>query len=536
LFTLAIILILAGILLLILGLYPARKICAKTKHNGWRMLSILISSFIIGYAGVFVSLILSQTINPILFGLSVILFSGGIFVYMVTSFSLNTIEKLHTLAEEEKYNALHDPLTSLPNRKHCIETINLLIEMETPFQLMLMDVVNFKQVNDGMGHFCGDQLLIQIGQRIASHLDKGDFIARIGGDEFVIICPNKNDIETQAIANIINFELKKPFSIDGFELTSSSIIGISTFPDNGTDAEQMINSADVAMYWAKKSGREHARFRSSMSQGARKKLQISRQIDQALENEQFRIFYQPIICSKLDIVCGYEALMRWVREDGTTISPIDFIPIAEQSNKINSITEWLLDKVAMDIDAFDDAGIHCPIHVNLSAKDLMGRNLEKQLTRLANSDPRFVATVVLEITESTAINRLRSPEKLLEKLKAIGFKISLDDFGTGYSSLSLLRDLPVDQIKIDRSFLYQLEDNDRNRSIVSNAISLAHGLGYTVVAEGVEQLEILKILRMYGCDYIQGFYYSPAIPLQEAISWTLRHNPPQINELAHYTT
>jgi EAL domain-containing protein (putative c-di-GMP-specific phosphodiesterase class I) len=143
---------------------------------------------------------------------------------------------------------------------------------------------------------------------------------------------------------------------------------------------------------------------------------------------------------------------------------------------------------------------------------------------------------VLEITESTAINRLRSPEKLLEKLKAIGFKISLDDFGTGYSSLSLLRDLPVDQIKIDRSFLYQLEDNDRNRSIVSNAISLAHGLGYTVVAEGVEQLEILKILRMYGCDYIQGFYYSPAIPLQEVIAWTHHHNPPQINELAHYTT
>ena len=532
-FTLAIALILTGILLLLFGLVTARGICARTRHKGWQALSLLITSFVLGYTFVLVSLISSQTIDIVVFGLSIILFCGSIFVYMVTRFSLTTIDKLRVLAQEEKYNALHDPLTSLPNRKHCIETINCLIEGDIPFQLMLLDVVNFKQVNDGMGHFCGDQLLIQIGQRIASYLDKGDFVARIGGDEFIIICPHREEISSQHLAHRINASLKKTFSIDGFELTSSAIIGISSFPQQGRDAEQVINNADVAMYWAKKSSQEVARFKRSMSQGARKKLQISRAIDKALEQDQFQVHYQPIVCSKHDVVCGYEALIRWVKPDGTTISPIDFIPVAEQSNKITSITEWLLDKVAQDIQRFTLQGLHCPVHVNLSAKDLMGKNLEKKLTTLAARYPEFTNSVVLEITESTAINRLRSPEKLLDRLKSLGFKISLDDFGTGYSSLSLLRDLPVDQIKIDRSFLNQLEDNERNRSIVLNAISLAHGLGYTVVAEGVEQPEILRLLRKYGCDYIQGFYYSPAIPIDEAIQWTLNHNPPQIGELAH---
>tara|TARA_Y100001956_G_C4126958_1_gene190688 strand:- start:1501 stop:3108 length:1608 start_codon:yes stop_codon:yes gene_type:complete len=532
LFTLAVILITAGILLLFLGLLPAKKICAKTKHKSWWALSILIGCFIFGYSFVLASLLISQTIDNILFGLSIILFSGSIFVYMVTTFSLTTINKLHNLAEVEKYNALHDPLTSLPNRKHCIETINFLIEGKIPFQLMILDIVNFKQVNDGMGHFCGDQLLIQIGQRIASNIRTGDFVARIGGDEFIVICPKLDEVTAQSIAKAINLELKSAFSIDGFELTSSAVVGISSYPEQGGDAEQIINAADVAMYWAKKSGLESAKYDSSMKLGARKKLEISRAIDNALEQKQFQVFYQPIVCGKLDIVRGYEALIRWVTPDGTTISPIDFIPIAEQSNKITSITEWLLEKVVQDISKFHRNGIYSPVHVNLSAKDLMGKNLENQLTKLTSQFPTLTSSLVLEITESTAINRLRSPEKLLAKLKKLGFKISLDDFGTGYSSLSLLRDLPVDQIKIDRSFLYRLNENQRNRSIIANAISLAHGLGYTVVAEGVEQREMLEILKDYGCDYIQGFYYSPAVPIEEAIRWTQLHNPPQIGELA----
>lgn len=385
-----------------------------------------------------------------------------------------------------------------------------------------------------MGHFCGDQLLVQIGQRIATLLEKGDFIARIGGDEFILLLPKRSANQTESIVKQVSDELSLPFSIDGFEITTGASIGISQFPAHGSAYEPLINCADIAMYWAKGAGLEYAIYDDSMSQGAKRKLEISRQIDRALEDDEFQVYYQPIISGALNTVCGYEALIRWVTNDGATISPIDFIPVAEQSNKITSITAWLLERVFEDIQTFDQQGIHYPIHVNLSAKDLMGKQLEKHLISLIERDASVVESIVLEITESTAINRLRSPEALLTRLRKLGFKISLDDFGTGYSSLSLLRDLPVDQIKIDRSFLSHLDSNQRNDSIVANAISLAHGLGYTVVAEGVEDNTVLNILHRYGCDYIQGYLFSPALELQSVIQWTLAYNPPVISELSYH--
>ncbi|NRB67701.1 MAG: EAL domain-containing protein [Vibrio sp.] len=533
--TLSIFLVISGIIIMVAGYVPANQVCRKTKHLGWQVLSYLIIGFVLGYLFVLIAIISEPVVTPVLLGLCVILFCGSIFVYMVTTYSLQSIQQLHSLADEEKHNALHDSLTNLPNRKHCIEAIELLIESDRPFDLLLVDIVNFKQINDGMGHFCGDQLLIQIGQRMSSLLEHEDFIARIGGDEFVILCPNGNEVASKALAKRIDNELRKPFAIDGFELSTCAVIGLSEFPRHGDTAEQVINTADVAMYWAKKSGRLIACYDDQMSQGAKKKLRIAREIDAALLNDEFCVYYQPIVSSKSAIVSGYEALIRWQKEDGSIVSPVEFIPIAEQSNKVTSITNWVLEQVSKDIEKFKSENIRCPVHVNLSAKDLMGNYLKRQLEKLIQIYPDITENLILEITESTAINRLRSPEVLLESLKELGFKISLDDFGTGYSSLSLLRDLPVDQIKIDRSFLYQLETNQRNVSIVSNAIALAHGLGYTVVAEGVEDNNVLDILKQYGCDYIQGFLYSPALKVDDAISWTHNHNPPHIIELAEQT-
>lgn len=532
-FTFAIISIAAGILFLAYGLLIARKICTKTRHKGWKVLSGLIACFIVGYSAVLVSLIIENSITPVLFGLSIILLSGSVFVLMVASFSLKTISQLHVLAEEEKYNALHDSLTSLPNRKHCIETIQMLIEQNVPFQLMHLDVVNFKQVNDGMGHFCGDHLLMMIGQRIRSHIEKGDFVARIGGDEFVVILPKKSPEQATQIAKGINIDLNKPFVIDGFELTSGAVMGVSTYPSHGQSAEQLINAADIAMYWAKSSELEIAIFSCEMNQDARRKLKISRQIDEALENNRFQLFYQPIISCKANTVEGYEALMRWVDPEGVPVDPVEFIPVAEQSNKITSITAWILNQIALDLATFQDAGIQCPIHVNLSAKDLMSRNIENLLTKLACKHSTFVRNVVLELTETAAINRLRDPENKLRSLKDLGFQIALDDFGTGYSSLSLLRDLPVDQIKIDRSFVYQLQKNQRNRSIVENSIALAHGLGYSVVAEGVENQTVYNILRDNQCDFVQGYFFSPALPIDRAIEWTHNHQPNILTSVAY---
>ncbi|WP_341866932.1 putative bifunctional diguanylate cyclase/phosphodiesterase [Vibrio aquaticus] len=494
----------------------------KTKRKGWQLLSALIASFIAGYSLVLGSLLLDGSVDPVLFVLSVILFSGSLFVFIVTKFSLATIEQLDALAKEEKYNSLHDSLTGLPNRKHCIETINVLIEHHVPFHLLLLDVVNFKQVNDGMGHFSGDQLLIQIGKRMENHLARGDFLARIGGDEFVIILPKRKERASKEFARAINASLKQPFLINGFELTSGAKIGISHYPDQANDADQIINAADMAMYWGKAAEHDVAVFSSEMYQNNRKRLSISNQIDHALEHNDINVYYQPIVGAKSNKVEGYEALIRCYDEHGEMINPAELISVAEQSHKITSITQWMLDKVAQDIKTLRNQGLaHCAIHVNLSAKDLMSQNIENQLGQLASNDPNFANMVCLEITETTAINRLRSPEKLLKRLKEMGFRITLDDFGTGYSSLSLLRDLPVDQIKIDKSFAYQLDQNERNFSIVENAISLAHGLGYTVVVEGIESREVESLVKKSGSDFMQGYYYSAALPLEDVISWTL---------------
>ncbi|RTZ17257.1 EAL domain-containing protein [Vibrio aquaticus] len=521
-FSLAALLIVTGIVFLCLGLNNARKICVKTKRKGWQLLSALIASFIAGYSLVLGSLLLDGSVDPVLFVLSVILFSGSLFVFIVTKFSLATIEQLDALAKEEKYNSLHDSLTGLPNRKHCIETINVLIEHHVPFHLLLLDVVNFKQVNDGMGHFSGDQLLIQIGKRMENHLARGDFLARIGGDEFVIILPKRKERASKEFARAINASLKQPFLINGFELTSGAKIGISHYPDQANDADQIINAADMAMYWGKAAEHDVAVFSSEMYQNNRKRLSISNQIDHALEHNDINVYYQPIVGAKSNKVEGYEALIRCYDEHGEMINPAELISVAEQSHKITSITQWMLDKVAQDIKTLRNQGLaHCAIHVNLSAKDLMSQNIENQLGQLASNDPNFANMVCLEITETTAINRLRSPEKLLKRLKEMGFRITLDDFGTGYSSLSLLRDLPVDQIKIDKSFAYQLDQNERNFSIVENAISLAHGLGYTVVVEGIESREVESLVKKSGSDFMQGYYYSAALPLEDVISWTL---------------
>ncbi|MGY3571732.1 putative bifunctional diguanylate cyclase/phosphodiesterase [Vibrio paucivorans] len=531
--TFSIAFIMIGIAFLVAAYIPARKICRASIQIGWKALLVLICGFIAGYTFVLISLLHSpQTSSPVLFGLSLILLSGSIFVYMVITFSLATILQLNSLAGEEKHNALHDSLTALPNRKHCIDVITSTCEVGGDFSVLMIDVVNFKQINDGMGHFCGDQMLVQIGQRINSLLEPTDFLARVGGDEFVLVHQTTNHQEIKKLCKQIDTVLRKPFSIDGFELTTSVVIGVCGSDSDATTSELFINHADLAMYYAKKSGRLSAFYNQDMSLGAKQKLEISRQIDTALEKCSFRMFYQPIMCGKNDIVEGYEALIRWVDDHGRLISPVDFIPIAEQSNKISSITAWILEQVAEDLVKFQVHDIECDIHINLSAKDLLGKSLFHHLETLVERNPQFAEHVVLEITETTAINRLRSPIEMLNDIKKLGFRISLDDFGTGYSSLSLLRDLPVDQIKIDRSFLFQLKSNHRNESIVANAISLAHGLGYTVVAEGVEDRDVLDLLKKYDCDYIQGYYYCSAKPLEEAISWTLNHNPPRIPALS----
>ncbi|ELB2922003.1 putative bifunctional diguanylate cyclase/phosphodiesterase [Vibrio alginolyticus] len=504
-----------------------KNICSKTDVTGWTFLLLLISCFIFVYA-VFLHAIMQKPIASLLeTGVSLILFGGSIFVVLVIKWSNDSILELHTVAEREKRNAVHDALTGLPNRKYCFESIEGRIQSRDPFSVILFDVVNFKQVNDAMGHFCGDQLLIQIGQRLQGKLKGNDQIFRVGGDEFVILTSSACEETGKKLIEELDSAMSERFHLDEFQVSCRVVFGISTYPYDALTNDLLIKHADIAMYHAKRNGNLFAFYNEDMNVGAKYQLEISSRIQCALEKEEFQLYYQPLIDAHTNLAVGFEAVIRWHDENGKTISPNDFIPIAERSNQVHNITMWVLNQVERDLQTFIEKGIKLPVHVNLSAKDLSSNLLFNRLETLLKVNPQFADLISLEITETMAIDRVVELNPLIHQIKGLGIKISLDDFGTGYSSLSLLRDLPVDQIKIDRSFLSTASRTEGSRSIVENTIALAHGLGYSVVAEGVQDMDTLHFLRSRGCDIIQGYLFCPALPLDEVISWVNKHDEKQ---------
>lgn len=509
-----------GIIVLSLGLIQAHNICRITQNNGWKLLSTLIVGFIIGYGYFLSELIVMTKLTGLMLGVSLILFGGSIFVIIVVRYSLISISDLNNFALEEQFNALHDSLTQLPNRKYCLKEIDKRISKGDGFSVLLFDVVNFKQVNDALGHGCGDELLIQISKRISRVIKSDETLARIGGDEFVIITNRHSTFQVKQLVNFIELTLKEQFFVNNFEVSTSVVFGSSQFPEDATSTSELIDFADVGMYHAKNSGQILSHYHSDMTKSARFNLSISSRIQHAIDHDEFELHYQPIVSPTTNRVIELEALIRWQLDDETYVPPAKFIPIAEQSNKINDVTIWVLNRLCKDLTELAKQDVRIPIHFNLSAKDVIGNKLYKELATIAADNPLFTQLIVVEITETAAISSIPNCHERLERIQRLGYKISLDDFGTGYSSLSLLRDLPIDQIKIDRNFIQNITSNRKNRTIVETAVNLAHGLGYSIVAEGVEDEDILQSLTALNCDLIQGFYYCEPSPLEDTLLWT----------------
>ncbi|MDW2244801.1 bifunctional diguanylate cyclase/phosphodiesterase, partial [Vibrio sp. 1287] len=300
-------------------------------------------------------------------GVSLLLFGGSIFVVLVIKWSNDSILELHSVAEREKRNAVHDSLTGLPNRKYCFELIDDRIQSGDPFSVILFDVVNFKQVNDAMGHFCGDQLLIQIGQRLQDKLKGSDKIFRVGGDEFVILTSSACEKTGTELIESLDCALSARFHLEEFQVSSRVVFGISTYPYDAISNDLLIKHADIAMYHAKRNGNLFAFYNEDMNVGAKYQLEISSRIQCALEKEEFQLYYQPLIDAHTNLALGFEAVIRWHDENGKTISPNDFIPIAERSNQVHNITMWVLNQVEKDLQTFIEKDIKLPVHVNLSA-------------------------------------------------------------------------------------------------------------------------------------------------------------------------
>ncbi|MEA5553376.1 EAL domain-containing protein [Anabaena cylindrica UHCC 0172] len=425
-----------------------------------------------------------------------------------------------------RYQALHDLLTGLPNRLQfndiLAQTIDKADEEQKSLAVMFLDLDRFKMINDTLGHTLGDELLQNVAQRLTHSLRPGDTIARWGGDEFTILLPQISDNQqiTQVAAKILQ-AIEEPFYLHGHELYISSSLGISLLNKHSPDAETLIQHADVALYYAKDEGRNNYQFyRESLSARTPELLSLEKSLRHALEREEFIVYYQPKVNIITREITGMEALLRWNHPDMGIVAPNIFIPLAEASGLIIPIGEWVLRKACTQNKAWQDAGfLPMTIAVNLSPKQFRQPNLVETVAAILEATGLESQFLELEITETTAIEDLNFTQIVLGKLQQMGVLLSIDDFGTGYSSLSRLQVLPLHNLKIDRSFIKELtQDNTNNKvaHIIKAIVALGRSLGLRLIAEGVEKSEELDFLKSIKCDDVQGFLFYRPLSVQQA--------------------
>ncbi len=422
-----------------------------------------------------------------------------------------------------EYQAEHDSLTHLPNRFWLTDRLQQQLEAKRRsngcLTLMLMDLDHFKEVNDSLGHHTGDQLLRLIGPRLSKLLQQeGGDLARLGGDEFALLFTDVSGSDAEGIAQRISQSLHRPFQLQGIKLEIHCSIGIALYPDHGQEPSELLRCADVAMYLAKNSNRAYARYSADLDEHSPRRLALMSELGQAIRDGQMLLHYQPQLDLKLQRIVGFEALVRWQHPLQGLIPPDQFIHLSEMGDLIRPLTLWVLDQALAQWRRWRDQHHHFKVAVNLSTRNLLDEAFPEQVLRLLKKHGAPADSLELEITESALI---ADPVRVLASLKAIhefGVTLSIDDFGTGYSSLAYLKELPIHRLKIDMSFVRNMGRDNRDEMIVNSTINLAHNLGLSVVAEGVEDTQVLASLTAMDCDQVQGYYIgAPMTPEQLAL-------------------
>jgi diguanylate cyclase (GGDEF)-like protein len=428
-----------------------------------------------------------------------------------------------------RYQAFHDLLTDLPNRSLFSDRLQVALanasRSSSALAVMFLDLDRFKTINDTLGHTLGDRLLQEIAQRLTNCVRKGDTVARWGGDEFTILLSVDGQEEIAAISEVLLTALRMPFELEGHELYITFSIGIAIHSSDDIDAETLIQHADSALYHAKQMGRNtYQFFTPDLSIQAPERLNLEKNLRRALSQEEFLLYYQPQVDINTGKVTGFEALLRWQHPELGLVAPSVFIPVAEETGLILPIGEWALRTACAQNKAWQDQGFsRICMAVNLSARQFYQPNLPSLIAEVLRETGLDSQYLDLEITETTAIQDIEFARSLLQQMQELGVQISMDDFGTGYSSLTHLRKFSINTIKIDQSFVRDLGANSRDLQIVSAVISLARGLNLSVVAEGVETLEQLRILQNLDCAQAQGYLFSRPLSTEDATE-LLREN------------
>ncbi len=424
------------------------------------------------------------------------------------------------------HDALHDSLTGLPNRALFMDRLDHELKRaktnpDYVFAVLFLDLDRFKVVNDSAGHLVGDQLLVEIARRLEKSVNFTDTVARLGGDEFTILLENIHNIQNAiAVAKKIDLALRIPFNLQGYELFTSASIGIALSSEGYNKPDEIMRDADLTMYSAKEQGRaRYEIFNSSLHERAITRLQLETDMRHGIEREEFLIYYQPISCLETGKLAGFEALARWKHPTRGIVSPGEFIPVAEETGTIIPLGTWILQKACQQMQLWHEKYPHkssLQISVNLSGKQLREASLLEKIDSILQETGLSAKHLKLEITESSLIENMEVATQTLLDIKSREIKLSMDDFGTGYSSLSYLHRFPVDILKIDRSFVQDIQFNKGNYAIVKAIITLAHVLDMEVIAEGIEDPYQLEQLKFLNCEYGQGYYFAKPLNQQEA--------------------
>lgn len=421
--------------------------------------------------------------------------------------------------------AYYDTLTGLPNRRLFLDRLECAVaqscRMKEGFSLLFIDLDRFKNINDAYGHELGDGLLKVVAQRIREVVRESDTVARLGGDEFVAILHDCNDADScKLVVEKIRQAVNKPITLGGHELNVSAAIGISFYPEDGEAVTDIIRSADVAMYHAKENGIGASFYRSEMNAGTVERLEIEGSIRRGLANGEFWLAWQPQVDLNDGTLSGAEILARW-RHEGKDIPPGMFIPIAESSGLIDILGDWVFCQAVMEAVEFNKGCKDCAlkIAVNFSSLQLKGEDAFRRVSEVLQEHGMPPGMLEMEVTESVIMSKRAGAMEFINRMRALGVSMAVDDFGTGYSNLSNLKQVQVNKLKIDQSFVCDLGQNEVSRQIVQAVINMAHSLDLKVVAEGVETEEQCGILRKLGCDYGQGYLFSRPVPVNTFKEW-----------------
>ncbi|HHJ16080.1 MAG TPA: EAL domain-containing protein, partial [Gammaproteobacteria bacterium] len=431
--------------------------------------------------------------------------------------------KLSISNDELQHFAVHDPLTALPNRTLVLDRLQQAIltarRNHHTMALIMIDLDHFKEVNDTLGHSVGDELLVGVGKRFESALREPDTLGRLGGDEFAVVLPQANLEAALTVTGKLQAALQQPLEIEHNSFSVAASMGIAVYPDHGDDPSTLLKGADVAMYVAKRNRDEYAIYDPEHDSYNTNRLGLLNDLRAAIQQREIGIAFQPKLDLLNQVITGVEALARWTHPKRGIIPPNEFIPVLEQTGLIKTFTLQILEKAVSYCKRCQNKGYQLSVAVNLSMHNLRDTSLPQQIAGILDRYHLNKQFLVLEITESAIMHDPELSLDILTELNNMGVQLAVDDFGTGYSSLSYLKRLPVQQLKIDRSFVSDIMDDTDDAMIVRSTIDLAHNLGLNTVAEGVETQHVLDRLKQMHCDHAQGYLISRPLSPDDFMSY-----------------